>query len=454
MCGQDNRGTAPCTRCLNRAPAWVADGVVAAAPSPSRSRLVRSLALAVVVLLVAGLVGVVAVADDGSVPRVDTSAGGLDADAVEAVLIQPDGTFDAGALDGDARPAASVVAELHDFVARARGLSWKEPVEVTFYGGHAFVNRLQELNERDAEDIEELRETQRILRALHLLDEGTDLQKSVDDLLAAAVVGFYDPETDDMAIRGVDVASLSVRATIVHELVHAIQDQHFDLHRPEMDERDDESADAFSGLVEGDAVRVERMYLDTLSLEERKRAEREELEAAAAAGALASGQGIPQILRELLGFPYLFGPPFVDALIEAGGQARLDLAFAEPPVTTEQILDPSLYLSGVGPVEVEKPSAGGEVIDEGVMGEYFLVLLLSRADDRGGVGDSRGRAWRGDWYRAWDDADKTCVRTRIATADADETRGLQRALDAWRRAHEGVTVAVETAGTIVFTSCA
>ena len=446
VCGQANIGQAPCDRCLSPAPAWATDPE----PPPRRSWVLRALAVAIVVLLVGGLVGVVAVAEgesaggDGGVVA-DGAGGGPS----HTVRIEPDGSV----LDADTPEIASAareVGELHAFAAEARGLPWQQAVEVTFFSADGFVQRLQEQSERDEEALAELAETARILTALHLLDGGIDLEEEVDDLLAGAVVGFYDPETDELAIRGSDLEAFNVRTTIVHELVHALQDQHFNLHRPELDERDDEASLAFSGLVEGDAVRVERLYLESLPLADQKRAEREELEAAMGAGL---DPDTPRILLELIGFPYIYGPAFVDAVVEVGGQVRLDEAFRQPPTTSEQILDPALFLTGVGAVEVTKPPAGGEVIDEGVMGEYVLILLLTRGSEAVRAAVESGNNWRGDWYRAWDDGDRTCVRTRVATEGADATRELQRSLDRWRSEHDGVTVAVEPGGTVLFTSC-
>lgn len=49
-----------------------------------------------------------------------------------------------------------------------------------------------------------------------------------------------------------------MEATVVHELVHALQDQHFDL-GAQFDELDaeDEAAVALRAIVEGDAARIE-----------------------------------------------------------------------------------------------------------------------------------------------------------------------------------------------------
>ncbi|MGI8791574.1 MAG: DUF6782 family putative metallopeptidase [Acidimicrobiales bacterium] len=405
------------------------------------------MALAIVVLMVAGLVGVVAIAEDGS--RNPDLAAGLNEGPARTFDLAPDGTV-LGDLDPVGAAAAALVSDLHGFVAEARGLAFLDDVKVELLSPADFVRRLAAESVRDEQDLADLRETSQVLAAFHLLDAGVDLAEEIDGLLAASVAGFYDNETGELVVRGTELDSPQVRLTIVHELTHAIQDQHFELHRPDLDDRDDEASFAFSGLVEGDATRIEAAYKQKLSLEDQKRAEQEEQSA---------GSGIdpstPRILLELLGFPYLFGPVFANTVYGKGGQPALDNAFREPPTTSEQILDPGLFLTGrSAPVDVAKPDADGAVIDEGVFGEYALMLLLARTKEGPPVSVRDVAAgWRGDWYRAWVDGSRTCARTRIATAGVVETRGLQRALTQWKRGRSGATVVVEADGAILFTSC-
>jgi len=74
-------------------------------------------------------------------------------------------------------------------------------------------------------------------------------------LLTAGVVGFYDPETKQLVVRGTDTTPFT-RRVLAHELTHALDDQHFDLNRQQLDKADDETGFGFSALVEGNARRV------------------------------------------------------------------------------------------------------------------------------------------------------------------------------------------------------
>ncbi|HET9443479.1 MAG TPA: hypothetical protein VFO65_09150 [Acidimicrobiales bacterium] len=416
-CGQLNAGPAPCSRCLNPAPPFAAWG--AAPEPPRRSLAVLGLSLVVAVVLVAGAVASFVMSSR------DDDGGGGDLRGRTAVY-SPDQQPAAGASEVE-----RTLPELMRFVEQARGLQFKEPVKVTLLGDRAFRARLRG-DDVSAQDEEDIRTTQRVLQALGLIESDVDLGSAVESLLGSAVAGFYDPEDDDLVVRGEDLTA-SRKVTLVHELTHALQDQHFDIEGRELDERDDESADGLTALVEGDAVRIELMYLESLPLAEQKAFETEE-------SALGAGisPSTPRVLLELLGVPYSVGPDLVDALLGAGGQSRLDAAFGDPPTTSEQLLHPEAYLAGQGAVEVPAPRPEGDKIDEGVLGEVGLILFLREGVGSGAIAAAEG--WGGDRYVAWRDGDRACVRTVIAMDTPADATELRRALDRMARQDDGLTV--------------
>ena len=351
---------------------------------------------------------------------------------------------------GDRRPAArtadtapadfdtvkadirQVVPALQRFVEKERGLRFKKDVNVTLLDDASFRARIGEDTEQDLEQVDE---TSRVLRALGLLDAHVDLEDAREDVLGQAVAGFYDPDTEELVVRGVRATAL-VRRVLVHELTHALQDQHFELHRPDLDDREDEAGLAFSALVEGDAVRVEEAFEKQLSDADRRAAEQEEK---AQTEGLLDDEGIPQVLLQFLAFPYAFGPAFVRALLDDGGQARLDAAFAEPPTTSEQILDPRRFIDGHDGERVPPPPAEGEVFDEGVLGQYGLYVILSdQLLPR--VAARAAQGWGGDWYVAWRDGDETCVRATILMDSQNDRAELRTALNRWAEDHGDVEV--------------
>ncbi|MDQ3980047.1 MAG: hypothetical protein M3314_10915, partial [Actinomycetota bacterium] len=229
--------------------------------------------------------------------------------------------------------------------------------------------------------------------------------------------------------------------------VHALDDQHFDLDR--MDLNDDEAA-AFAALVEGSALVAEQRWFDS-----RSRSEQEQIEQ-------AEGQGGPlgqletevlpdfDIFDQLLSFPYEVGPRFVTRLLQAGQHARLDEAFRTPPVTSEQVLHPERFLAGESARPVTAPAPDGTAIDSGTLGELGLILVLDGAVEHPDA--LRAAAgWGGDRYVVWEDGALTCLRWNLLMDTARDTSEVLAALGAWARTRRGASV--RGGDPVVVTSC-
>ena len=337
----------------------------------------------------------------------------------------------------DDRPAASGLApepppetvvemlpSLQAFVERERGLRFKAPVRLTPLEDAAFRGRVLQAGREDRREVEE---AQAVLQAMGLLEPGTDLVRVVENLLAAAVVGLYDPKIKELVVRGVRPTPF-LRLTVVHELTHALEDQHFDIDR---DELGDEAGFGFTALVEGSARRIEERYRDTLSAKERADVALEE-----AKGIRGAPSDVPEAVVVGFQLPYTHGPRLVTAILEAGGQARLDSAFRDPPSSTEQVLSPRRYLQGDDPRPVPVPRADGPPFDDGEIGEAFLVLMLRRELDREGAREA-ARGWGGDHYVAWKAGGRTCVRMDFVMDTGEDSQELALALQAWARRRPG-----------------
>jgi hypothetical protein len=99
--------------------------------------------------------------------------------------------------------------------------------------------------------------------ALGLLPPELDLRAMLFDVLGEQVVGYYDTEQKRLVLRDDSLAALMRRDTpdvgegrmvVVHESIHALQDQHFDLHAEHERPHTIDEANAFRALVEGDAT--------------------------------------------------------------------------------------------------------------------------------------------------------------------------------------------------------
>ncbi|HEX2192432.1 MAG TPA: hypothetical protein VHH09_04500 [Acidimicrobiales bacterium] len=336
----------------------------------------------------------------------------------------------------------AVVADLRAFVERERGLTFLRPVPVELQSDEEFGATLRRLERRRGGDADAA-VLVNVLRALGLVDGPFDasvLESGADE----EVLGFYDPGRRRLYVRG-DEATPAVRRVVVHELVHALADQHFGLERPALDRREDEAARAFAALVEGDAVRVEERFYESLSAEERRAAD----VAADAVGSI--DPDLPRVFEVLLAFPYDAGSAFVAALAAAGGPERINAAFANPPSTSEQILHPERFLADEPGKDVTSPVPDGRVVDRGVLGELGLRLLLQEGVDRGAA--ARGAdGWGADRYVAWTNGDQTCVRAHVvmdSPADRDE---LLDGLRQWAARNPGANV--DGADPVTLTRCA
>ena len=409
------------------------------APNPPRRGVSPLIAAPVAVLFVAASMGVAwLVTRDG---------GGGAAGPLPAVTTAAPATT---TTDVPGQPQSddleSVVAELSAFVEQERGLEFDEPVEVELAEDEEFEQRL--LEDFEEEDEADLRDTERIFRALGFLDDGDDLVEQLKGVLSGGVVGFYDPETNELVVRGGSPTPYA-RSTIVHELTHALDDEHFELFRPDLDEADDETGFAFSALVEGNAVTVEEAYQDTFTDDEQQEYDEEE----ASIGGGTDFSQFPQVLLALIGAPYEFGPPLIDAITSHGGDEAVDQAFENPPVSSEQVLDPSVYLEGDEPLDVAEPPADGESFDQGTFGQYLLLLLLTD----GGVDQQEAAqaavGWGGDQYVAWRDGGVTCLRVSFEGDTSGDTAEIEDALDAWADGRDGAEVTTNADDQPTLTSC-
>jgi hypothetical protein len=202
-------------------------------------------------------------------------------------------------------------------------------------------------------------------------------------------------------------------------------------------------------VFEGDAVRIEDEYRNSLSPDERVQAQNE-------GSSQSIPSDIPQVLIELLTFPYVAGPSFDKTVVYLRGQQGLDDAFRKPPTTTSQLLHPERYFSGDAGQTVDKPPADGTAFDDGILGEQGLDLLLERAVAAGQLGNSDATTASGDWdgdhYVAWDKGSLSCLRVRFAASSSAAASQLSLALRRYAAARSGVTV--DGSGPITLTSCA
>ncbi len=393
---------------------------------PERGRRLGPVVGAVAAVLVL-LIGVVAfvVRDDGPVaapssePTTSSSTTEPDADEPTSSTSEPETPPVSEA------EFLALVAELQTYVEQARGLEFLSDVVVELDDDAAFEARLLEDFEEDVEDVED---SEVFYRALGLLDPDESLLDELRKIFAAGVLGFYDTETNELVVRG-RTPTPYVQKTIVHELVHALDDQHFELNRPQYDDRKDEISLGLSAVVEGNASRVESEWLSEQPSEFRDQVRAEEAE-------FASGidvDAFPPILLFQIGAPYQQGEVFVGRLLAENGERGVDAALTDPPDTSEQFLFPDLYRSREPRLEVPVPPAGGEIVDDGVIGALFLYGLFTTGESTVNPSDAVRAVdgWGGDWAVTWVQGDQACVRADFVGDTDRDTDELESTLTQW-----------------------
>lgn len=306
------------------------------------------------------------------------------------------------------------------FVAEFRGRPFREEVDVALLDDEEFERALA--GEEDDDPAEDEADFEATLYGLQLADPDDDPEAEEAALLSDTVVGFYDDETEELVVRGVDVTPY-VELTIVHELAHAWQDQHFDLTALfDRTETDDEVL-ALRALVEGDATRVENAWRDEQPESVQDAIEEVEEGYDDEGGEEPSKATVSLAL--LYGFPYELGEAFVDYL---EGNAAVDAAFERPPTTTAQVFDPEKYVERDEPADPPDPAAEGRVVDEGSLGQVGLVVFLANGEvTRESMLAADG--WDGDEYVTWRSGSRTCTTTAVVMDDGDEREELVRALE-------------------------
>jgi hypothetical protein len=339
-----------------------------------------------------------------------------------------------GAFDdeGGSHPAGwdPRVLPLVRFVERERGLDFDHPVYVDFLSAEEYSTQStsgeSELSKDDRASLDRLAGE---LRAFGLASGKLDLLAAYNQVTDSGTLAFYDPADRRVRVRGADL-TVGVEVTLVHELTHALQDQHFDLAKLLDDADDDGASVARRGLAEGDALRVEDAYISDQLSDDEEAAYDEEY-----AGELESSEagtdGVPSFLLAGFGVPYALGQPFATMLYDQGGNRAVDAAFRKPPTTEEHLFDPVSYLAH----EKAEPTANGlakriETTEDGTFGSpSWYLLLADRIDPKTALSATLG--WAGDTYATYERDGRTCVRAVFQGDGARDDEEMRDALGLW-----------------------
>jgi hypothetical protein len=266
-----------------------------------------------------------------------------------------------------------------------------------------------------------------ILFALGTVPASFDYRRGLLDVMRSELLGFYEPHEKTMFLGG-DLHGQELDATLWHELVHALQDQHYGLEK--LLDFSDDAGDwqgAVHALAEGDATSA---MLDAMFAPQGMHAPDLPDSVMDLQGALSVGvvQQVPAIIKRSVVAPYVDGLSFVNGVRRRSGWAGVDAVWKRLPTSTEQILHLDKYYSHEPPEPLLPlaPNPRGPVQQtySDVYGEETLRILFEEWMPARAARDAAS-GWAGDRVAAFSDGQLTSVGWRIRYDDeASALRGL------------------------------
>jgi uncharacterized iron-regulated protein len=210
-----------------------------------------------------------------------------------------------------------------------------------------------------------------------IIPRSTDAERGIQ--------GYYSSKDKALYIYD-DVAGNYKRGVLIHELVHALQDQHFGLGRRDDVTPGSDAEMALSALIEGDATFT---MIEVLKKDQ-------------PAVAAMLDQPLEKARNLRNAFLYARGALYVKALKERGGWEAVNRAYRFPPHTTAAILHPE----GVATFDLGPGKTTGE---------YGLIAELRENATTAPEAVSLAAGWRAD--RLTESKDGTTREIAFATAD-------------------------------------
>jgi hypothetical protein len=340
------------------------------------------------------------------------AAAGVGAQQPRAIVISSDPTL------------VELASDLLPDLAERSGLELRGPVKLERRSREQLTRYLEEkLDEELPPD--EARATVDVYALLGLVPFDLDLRSVLLGLYSEQVAGFYEPDSTALFVMD-DQGEAELQGVLVHELVHAIQDQNVDLDSLTERARGNDRTIAAQAAIEGHATLVMLEHLaeqmtgvptDLGKVPDFATQMRPLLQIMRSQfPALARA---PRIIQEALLFPYLEGTSFVQAMWTGG--ERVAPFGASLPESTEEVL---ARRTGDDPLEIELSVAGPRVVREDGLGRFEMGIFL----EEHGADAATANGWEGDryvlveqpggmralgWYALWEDA---AARARFVSA--------------------------------------
>lgn len=327
-------------------------------------------------------------------------------------------------------PAASRIQELAREVERITGLEQRRQVPVETLTRAQWKQFVEREMERQVKP-EEIRADEQVLKLLGLIPRDFDLKKATIELFAEQAAAVYDHRRKKMLLLDDGQAGGLEEAVLVHELSHALADQHYNMEKfLDKGAKTGEQQAARLAVVEGQAMwvmlewQLGRMGMG--SLKENRGALETMLPALgtmAAANYPVFGR-TPLYLQETLLFPYTAGVLFQQAAVEKLGKRAFREVLERPPATTREIYHAEEWIEKRRYEAPLAPSIGKDAeyrrVSKGVLGEFDVRVLLKQYCGQEKA-DKLAPEWRGGSYELVEHkaTGRPAVRWALALRDAE-----------------------------------
>ena len=270
---------------------------------------------------------------------------------------------------------------------------------------------------------------QKVLEKFALIPKNYPLDREMVKILTEQIAGLYDPDSEEFFIADWNDPS-DQRMVMSHELTHALQDQHFHIEKwGDAAKPDDDAELARDAVLEGSAMAAMLDYI----LRDQGRTVRDlgTIDPELLMGDPESSPELahaPKVIQDELLFPYVSGTTFTQRLLQVGsGWPDFYKVFAKPPVSTQQIMHPNLYLAGVAPPPLTLPATAGALpaewkkLDENKMGEFGVLEILKQFLTKDRAADLAA-SWSSDRYAIFEDqkTKRTLLLFRLRLANDGE----------------------------------
>jgi hypothetical protein len=245
---------------------------------------------------------------------------------------------------------------------------------------------------------------QKTMEKFGLIPKDYPIDQIMVKVLTEQIAGLYDPDSQEFFIADWTTPA-DERTVMSHELTHALQDQHFHIDKwTDAAKPNDDGELARDAVIEGSAMAA---MLDYELGGKGGIRDLGDFDPAMLMGDVDSSPELskaPKVIQDELLFPYLAGVRFTQHLLKAGnGWPDFYRVFAKPPVSTQQIMHPDLYLQGVVPAKMELPSTKNAIssdwkkLDENNMGEFGVQEIFKQflTKERS---TALAALWNGDRY--------------------------------------------------------